>query len=61
MSVGGEDAVELPTFAHESYTIRYPDTSRPLPHKVQRAPHLTAFFDGGAARKLGTGGYKVFD
>ena len=25
------------------------------------APHITAFFDGGAAQKLGTGGFIVFD
>ena len=61
MCMGGEDAVEPPTFVHKPYTIHYPDTSRPLPRKVQQAPHLTAFFDGGAAQKLGTGGYIVFD
>ncbi len=61
MCTGREDAVELPTFAHKSYTIRYPDTSRPLPRRVQQVPHLTAFFYGGAAQKLGTGGYIVFD
>jgi ribonuclease HI len=60
MQVEAEEKVELPTFRHEDIAIRYPDTSRPLPAKVQHTPHLTAFFDGGAAKKVGTGGFIVF-
>ena len=40
--------------------IVYPASSRPLPKKVLDAPHATAFFYGGAAKKLGTGGFVVF-
>jgi hypothetical protein len=60
MRVEEEEDVELPTFTHVQKTITYPDTSRPLPAKVEKLPHLTAFFDGGAAKRLGTGGFVVF-
>lgn len=53
--------MELPTFAHVDKKITYPVTSRPLPTKVKEAAHITAFFDGGAAKKLGTGGFVVYD
>lgn len=57
---GDNEPIELPTFSHEEKRITYPATSRPLPAKVKEAAHLTAFFDGGAAKKLGTGGFVVY-
>jgi PAS domain-containing protein len=56
-----EADVKLPTFEHRGHHITYPDTSRPLPTRVASSPHVTAFFDGGAAKKLGTGGFVVFE
>ena len=55
-----EEEVELPTFQHVDKAIVYPATSRPLPARVLGAPHVTAFFDGGAAGKVGTVGVVVF-
>ncbi len=55
-----EEEVELPTFQHVDKAIVYPATSRPLPARVLGAPRVTAFFDGGAAGKVGTGGFVVF-
>ena len=52
--------VQLPTYQHEDKTIHYPATTRPLPAKLHKAPHYVAFFDGGSAQKLGTGGFVVF-
>lgn len=55
-----DEEVQLPTYTHVDKVIAYPASTRPLPPKVLTAPHVTAFFDGGAAKKLGTGGYAVF-
>lgn len=60
MQVQDEEPVELPTFQHKDKTIRYPATSKPLPCSVTGTPHITAFFDGGAAKQLGTGGFIIF-
>ena len=49
MQEDGEEAVELPTYNHVDKTITYPAASRPLPAKVTKAPHITGFFNGGAA------------
>jgi hypothetical protein len=59
----GEDDenISLPTFTHVSNTITYPATSRPLPTAVASHPHVQCFFDGGAAGKIGTGGFIVFN
>lgn len=55
------DDITLPTFVHVPTRITYPVTSRPLPPMVIKNPHVQAFFDGGAAGKIGTGGFVVFD
>jgi hypothetical protein len=60
MQVPEGEEVELPTYQHQNKTITYPATSRPLPARILGTPHITAFFDGGAAKKLGTGGFIVF-
>ena len=57
---GDDEPLALPTFMHEDRMITYPATSRPLPAKVNAAAHVTAFFDGGAAKGLGTGGFVVY-
>ena len=57
---GGEEDVELPVFVHSDRTLRYPATQSALPSAVANAPHWCAFFDGGAARGVGTGGGVVF-
>jgi hypothetical protein len=54
------EVITLPTFEHVATNIIYPVTSRPLPKEVADNPHVQAFFDGGAAGKLGTGGFVVF-
>ena len=56
-----DEVIELPRFSHQPKNITYPVTSRPLPAYVTENPHIECFFDGGAASKLGTGGYAVFD
>jgi hypothetical protein len=56
----GEEDVELPVFPHTDKIIKYPATSRPLPARITASRHITAFFDGGAAKRLGTGGFCVF-
>ena len=45
---------------HEDISIKFPPTTRPLPKSTQIDPHLTVCFDGGTAKKQGTGGYAVF-
>lgn len=61
MDTGGEEEdLALPVFEHKTKTITYPTASRPLPPQVAKAPHIQAFFDGGAAGKQGTGGFVVF-
>lgn len=55
------EQVELPTFQHTDKLITYPVTSRPLPARIRGAAHAVAFFDGGAAQKLGTGGFVVYN
>ena len=57
----GEEDISLPTYKHVTATITYPVTSRPLPSLVANHPHIQGFFDGGAASKIGTGGFVVFD
>ncbi len=54
------DTITLPTFEHVSTNIIYPVIYRPLPKEVVDNPHVQAFFDGGAAGKLGTGGFVIF-
>lgn len=53
--------VVLPTFEHQDRVLVYPAGQRPLPTQVEQAPHWSAYFDGGAASRLGTGGFVVFD
>jgi hypothetical protein len=55
-----DESITMPTFKHVPRTIIYPVTSRPLPKVVADNPHVLAFFDGGAAGKIGTGGFVVF-
>jgi hypothetical protein len=56
-----DETIELPTFLHTPTTINYPAMSKPLPNIVVNNPHVQAFFNGGAAGKVGTGGFIVFD
>jgi hypothetical protein len=56
-----EEEMSLPTYKHVTATITYPVTSRPLPPTVANHPHVQGFFDGGAASKVGTGGFVIFD
>ena len=60
MQEAGEEPIQLPTYQHEDKTLRYPAKARPIPQKVTAAPHITGFFDGGAAKRKGTGGFVVF-
>lgn len=58
---GGEQPpITLPTFEHHTHAISYPSQTSSLPRQITDQPHVTAFFDGGAAQKLGTGGFIVF-
>jgi hypothetical protein len=57
----GDEVIDLPRFTHQHKNIIYPITARPLPNYVTENPHLQCFFDGGAASKLGTGGYVIFN
>jgi hypothetical protein len=56
-----EEEIKLPKFEHQDLEVAYPSSANHLPKRVATGPHATAFFDGGAAKKLGTGGYIVFD
>ena len=47
-------------FEHETKSITYPSATKPVPQRIVDSPHVTAFFDGGAASRLGTGGFIIF-
>ena len=57
----GGELVELPTFTHRELTLKYPSSTNSLPKGVTNGPHWGGFFDGGAAKSVGTGGFVVFE
>lgn len=55
------EPIQPPRLVHEPVIIQKPATRGNLPATLMKSPYVLAYFDGGAAKQCGVGGFIVWD
>jgi hypothetical protein len=61
LTTSPEAATDPPAVEHEDVVLDYGATTRRKVSELKGSAYWTLWFDGGASRGLGTGGYVIYD